>query len=812
MFPRAWAGLRERAVRLLRRRSPGQMLDAFFVSAPAGLLILNSHLCVVRANETMAEMIGISPQEIIGRNPGSLVPQLASTIEPLFRRVLSTGIPTLNFPIAGEIPKEPGVTRHGIISVFPVDDIHGEGSCIGAIVVEVTDSVRLERVKRSEALLAEAERLANVGSWEMDPMTGEGRRSANLCRMLGLDASAVRFVDSEFWDLIHPDDREHVRTIIGRAMQDLQPYEYQARFVLQNGIERVLLTRGRPVPDAANRVVKRVGVTQDITERIKAEQALQESEARYRDLVENSRDLICLHDLEGRLLWMNELPAQILGYSRDDLIGRLIPDMLEAELRSEFDDYIARIRRDGHAEGLMRVVARSGERRIWKFHNTLRTQGSEPPVIRGMAHDITELKRAEKRLRRQEDTVRGLFQIAQSLTQTLELDDILDTLNLRAMMLLGAEAGCCGLRTPEGFSCGSFFEGMFSKAVNITWAPGVGIPGWILENKRTYLTNDGEHDPIVCPDLRQVLKLRNALYVPIFDVPKTEVIAFFAVFNKSTDFDDTDVTTAEAIAEIASIAIQNALSYRKIRQTEKQLQRLSAQLMSSRDQERRRIARALHEETAQDLTGVKLYLGHLSGDSDLKPFARQIITESKEMIEKTLTSIRTLSYDLHPPLLEFGGLWVAIRSQADKFARTSGIVVSLEIPENLPRLLQAQEIAVFRIVQECLNNIHLHSGSEKANIRVRQENGHVILEVSDSGRGFGADFQGSQLSAGLGITGMKERTRELDGDLEVTSGPLCGTSVRLSFPLNRQSDDGEATGRKPSPKVVDSRHRLPRNH
>lgn len=771
--------------RLPRRRSREQTLDAFFVSAPAGLVILNSDLRILRANDTIADIVGVSPTEIIGQTPSSLVPQLAPTVESLLRRVYSTGIPALNFPLTGETPKEPGVTRHWIVSVFPVRDINIAATCLGGIVVEVTDSVRLERVRRSEALLAEAERLAHVGSWEIDLLTGDGRRSANLCRLIGLDESATRFSESEFWDLIHPDDREHVRTIIEGAMKDVEPYEYQARFVLPNGFERVLLSRGKPVLDAASRVIKRVGVTQDITERIRAEQALQESEARYRDLVENSRDLICLHDLEGRLLWMNELPARILGYSRDDLIGRFIPDMLEAEFRREFDDYIARIRRDGHAEGMLRVVARSGEPRVWEYHNTLRTQGPGFPVVRGMAHDITELKRAEKRLRKQEDTVRGLFQTAQSLTQTLELDGILDTLNLRAMTLIGAEAGYAGLRTAEGVSCGSFFEGIVSKTVNIMWPPGVGIPGWVLQNKRTYLTNDAERDALACSDPRQDLNLRNVLCVPIFDVPKTEVIAFFAVQNKVTGFNEIDVTTAEGIAEIASIAIQNALSYQKLQHAEKQLQRLSAQLMTSLDQERRRIARALHEGTAQDLTGVKLHLGRLGGESGLKPSALEIVTESKELIERALGNIRTLSYNLHPPLLELGGLWVTIRSHAEKFTRTSGIPVSLDIPESLPRLSQAQEIAVFRILQECLTNIHLHSGSKNASIRVRHENGQVILEVSDAGRGFGAAPRGPQLS-GLGITGMKERARELGGELEVTSNPLHGSTVRLSLPLGRQ--------------------------
>ena len=282
-----------RARPLHKGRSVGQTLDGPFSPTPAGLVILNADLSVVLANQALAEGIGISPKEIIGQNPRSLVPQLAPTIEPLLRRVLSTGIPVLNSRITGETPNQPGVTRHWIVSVFPVEDSNADGPRIGVIVVEVAGSFRFERTKHSGSS--------------------------------------------------------------------------------------------------------------------KARQALQQSEARYRDLIENSRDLICLHDLEGRLLWMKRTSCQNSGYRRDDLINRRIPDMLEPKIRNEFSDYMTRIQREGHAEGLMRVVARSGERRIWEYQNTLQTGGGLPPMIRGMAHDVTELKRTEQLLRNREPRLACFF-------------------------------------------------------------------------------------------------------------------------------------------------------------------------------------------------------------------------------------------------------------------------------------------------------------------------------------------------------------------------------------------------------------------
>ena len=132
----------------------------------------------------------------------------------------------------------------------------------------------------------------------------------------------------------------------------------------------------------------------DITERKLAEQALVESEDRYRDLVDNSHELMCTHDLEGRILSVNPWAARVLGYEQDALIGLHIRDGLVTEYRDQFDDYLREIKENGFARGIMRVKTTSGETRVWEYYNTLRVQGVQTPIVRGMAHDITERRQA----------------------------------------------------------------------------------------------------------------------------------------------------------------------------------------------------------------------------------------------------------------------------------------------------------------------------------------------------------------------------------------------------------------------------------
>ena len=149
-----------------------------------------------------------------------------------------------------------------------------------------------------------------------------------------------------------------------------------------------------------------VTFSRDISERKRAEQVLRESEDRYRDLVEHTEDLVCTHDLTGKLLSVNPAPARALGYEVSELLKIPMREIVVPEFREGFDRYLERIQKNGADQGFLCVQTRSGERRIWEYRNTLRTAGVAHPVVRGMAHDITERKRVEEALRRREEDYR----------------------------------------------------------------------------------------------------------------------------------------------------------------------------------------------------------------------------------------------------------------------------------------------------------------------------------------------------------------------------------------------------------------------
>lgn len=167
----------------------------------------------------------------------------------------------------------------------------------------------------------------------------------------------------------------------------------------------------------------------DISERKRAEEALRESEDRYRDLVEHSEDLICTHDLEGRLLSVNPAPSRILGYTVEELLQIPMRELVAPECRQQFEEYLDRIRTTGADQGLLCVVGRNGERKIWEYSNTVRTENVASPIVRGMAHDVTERRRAEQVLQETRRFSERLIQTANVIILGLDTDGSVNLFN-----------------------------------------------------------------------------------------------------------------------------------------------------------------------------------------------------------------------------------------------------------------------------------------------------------------------------------------------------------------------------------------------
>ncbi len=218
------------------------------------------------------------------------------------------------------------------------------------------------------------------------------------------------------------------------------------------------------------------------------------------------------------------------------------------------------------------------------------------------------------------------------------------------------------------------------------------------------------------------------------------------------------------------------------------LRMLSNRLLQSQDQERRRIARNLHDSVGQHLVSVKMNLDTMETANPAK--LAELLRDTRGAVTNAMSEIRTLSHLLHPPLLDEAGLIAAITPYIEEFSRRSGLPVSLEIPDEFPRLPERVELTLFRILQEALTNVHRHSESSNASIALNIDAESVCMTISDDGRGVPPEvldgFEQGGDGVGVGLAGMRERVNELKGKLRLASSEN-GTVLSAVLPLDPNS-------------------------
>jgi PAS domain S-box-containing protein len=298
-----------------------------------------------------------------------------------------------------------------------------------------------------------------------------------------------------------------------------------------------------------------------------------------------------------------------------------------------------------------------------------------------------------------------------------------------------------------------------------------------LANHTALIARDGGETPIddSAAPIRDVTGKISGVVMVFHDVTKqrqADTDLHLSYQSLSEARDHLDKRVRERTAELAT-ANEN-------------LRDLSARLLQVQDDERRRLARELHDSVGQLLAAIGMNIAVVQSQSDkLDARGARAVSENARLVEQVSREIRTISHLLHPPLLEIAGLASALRWYVDGFSERSSVKVEMDIPSDFERLPNDVELAIFRIVQECLTNIHRHSGSETASIVIRQESERLTVQVQDYGKGIPKEKQYEfTLSnrSGVGFGGMRERVRQLGGTLEVQS-QATGTIVSATLKI-----------------------------
>jgi len=493
---------------------------------------------------------------------------------------------------------------------------------------------------------------------------------------------------------------------------------------------------GRPPPFLIVRLVLFVTVATLIASiSRRKESELREADEMYRSLVELAPDGIGVSDHQGHVLFVNEALVRLLGArDRSDLIGRQLADFIHPDFqearRKRMTDLVA-----GTPASPMELKWVTLDGRIIDVETTgVPVHRNKKLLLQGFVRDLTERKKTAAKLEETARRMEALFSAALDAIVLIDSTGRFVDANPAASALLGYTREEILSR-----SVGDFTPPDKKAAVAAIWNDAKSSQN--LRGEFANVRKDGE--------------VRNFDYAIVSNVLPGLHCAFMR-----------DIT-ARTLAELS-------------------VRQLSARLLQLQDEERRRIARQLHDTTAQNLAALQLHLSRIARSPAASDSAiRELVNQSIELTELSVAEIRTLAYLLHPPMIEDAGLLPALRWYAQGFEERSGIKVILDLPPELDRLPLEVATTLFRIVQEALTNVQRHSGSAVARIRIERQPQALHLEIEDEGHGMPEALRQDEtlfLAAGVGIAGMRERVREHGGRLYINSRDN-GTVVSVTLPM-----------------------------
>ncbi|MHB8214554.1 MAG: PAS domain-containing sensor histidine kinase [Candidatus Sulfotelmatobacter sp.] len=499
----------------------------------------------------------------------------------------------------------------------------------------------------------------------------------------------------------------------------------------------------------------------DITERKQAERATQLLAA----IVDSSDDAIVSKNLDGVITSWNKGAERIFGYSAEEAVGRHITLIIPDERRGEEADILARLKRGERVDHFQTVRVRKdgGILDVSLTISPMRDPSGRIVGASKVARDITAQRRAEAALRQSEEELRALADSIPQLAWMANPDGRVFWYNRGWYEYTGTT-----LEEMEGGGWEKIHDPDVLPLVLEKWA----------ESVRSETPFEME------------FPLRGADGVYRWFL--TRVSPFRDPAGKVTRWFGTNTNIDEQRQLLRSLSeardhLEKRVEERtgELKDANESLRALSARLLKIQDEERRRLARELHDSVGQILAALGMNVAIVQAQAHkLDAEGARAILENDLLVRQASSEIRTLSHLLHPPLLEIAGLLSAIRWYVEGFAERSKIKVDLDVPSNLGRLPDDTELAIFRIIQECLTNVHRHSESATAAIRIQQDGDRLTIRVEDSGKGIPRAKQREMTESnrgGVGIGGMRERIRQLGGTLEIRSN---GKGTVITATLN----------------------------
>jgi len=627
--------------------------------------------------------------------------------------------------------------------VFSASRLKVNGAALGVVVCFRDDT------KRREAEIALQLRSAIVDSSDdaiisknLDGIITSWNRGAELI----FGYSAEEAIGQHITLIIPPDHRAEEATILERLKRGERVDHFETVRVRKDGTRLDLALTISPVKDCSGRVVGASKVGRNITERKQIERALRESEERFRAIVETTPECVKLVTLEGTVLHMNSSGLTMVGANCAEMVvGKNVYDFIAPHDRDRFRAFNEKICGGERGSFEFDIVGLKGVGRHMETHAAPLRMPDGSLVQLAVSRDITDRKQRDAELARQA----GLLDLSFNAVIVRDAEDRITYWNKGAEELYGWTRD-----EAMGQVTHTLFQTIFPEP---------------LDSILVHLRREGRWQG----ELAHIRKNGTGLQVlSRWALTRDQQTNSESILEANIDV--TQTKEAEHALHVLVETLENRVSERtrELENATDKLRDLSGRLLQTQDEERRRIARELHDGVGQLLAALKMNSSSVTKErTKLSAAARQSLDENATLIEQASQEIRTMSHLLHPPLLDEVGLESALRWYTDGFAQRSKISVHLQLApdfsEGLPRDLA---LALFRIVQECLTNVHRHSESSSTFVTLARSWNEITLEVKDKGKGISPEIQSkisSGQSSGVGFRGMRERIHQFGGRLQV---------------------------------------------
>ncbi|NIQ40061.1 MAG: PAS domain S-box protein [Proteobacteria bacterium] len=545
--------------------------------------------------------------------------------------------------------------------------------------------------------------------------------------------------------------------------------------------------------DSLGKVTGRIGVFKDISVRKRLEDNLRLSESKYRRIFEGSKDMIFITAKNGRIKEVNQACVDLLDYSSK---GELLSLATVEEIYDNpmhWQVFQKQIDRHGFVKDFEAAFKKKDGTRLHCLlsGNAVRSEDEKIIGYEGIAKDITARMDAVRSLRQRHRELWLLNSVALAMNKTHNLDDVLMiavkkvlkvlSLNSGGIFLIDHERNAFALRAKQGLP-------HMDKPEQLRFHDSTLMRS--LLDKNLCL----KPEPIFPPFRASLNGLDTAGVIELtcFLITAKEKASGFLALEVPPN---RDLTTGQDFHLLGSLgnflggAIENARLLQTIHKHREELKRLTAELFHSQEIERRRIARELHDEAGQALTGINFTLETI--EKTVSPDSRHIktyISDIKEQITRTYQEMRRISYKLHPVLLSDLGLEPALESYLTELSRYSHLDIDFKMVGFEERLDLETETVLYRLAQEALTNTIKHARANHFKLSIIKSYPRIIFLVEDDGRGFDSlEYEGKKQA--LGLLGMRERASMLGGSFSIRTSRGKGTGIRIEIPIKESSSE-----------------------